>query len=167
MWPCAALLAKALSCHGAGRWHKTRPDFLDKDRWGLITISPWNLFLLLLPAIYFWVCPECLKVEIIPKEILLNVQYELGNYFEANSPTISVVYSSIKPSFPKYFFEKALHQGFMNQASRDVIPFQNISHRTGDIKAHAYVHIHTNTHACSTLHWASGINMPLFTTPSC
>lgn len=40
----AALLAKALFCHGAGRWHKTRQQFWDKDRWGLSTTSPVNSF---------------------------------------------------------------------------------------------------------------------------
>ena len=41
----------------------------------------------------------------------------------SNSPTIPAVYFSVIPSFPKYSFWKVLHSGFINQVSKDVIPF--------------------------------------------
>lgn len=116
-----------LFCHGTGRWHKTRPQFWDKDRWGLSTTSPVNSFSAATTGNIFLSFP--------------GMSYS-GNHYKWDFAELSVWTRKprweIVPPFWLFTFllhphflnlskkkrkKNVLHHGFKNQVSEDIIPF--------------------------------------------
>lgn len=167
--PRSALLARALFRHGTGRWHKTSPHFLDKDRWGLSTISPVNSFPAATTGNTFLSLPQMSNSGNHSKWGFAEISVWTRKVLWEIVPLFQQFTFLLHPHFLNTFFfkkKKKFTQGCHSTLKHISRKHKNYRHKCTGIHAHSHKHTHTR----STGNRALGLtNIPcraLFTTPS-